>query len=521
MFSNKSPGQGKDTRMSFFRLITRHKTRALFCAIFIVAVAVRIFQFPSHPGGLNQDEASIGYDAWSLLYYGVDRHGQSFPVHLLAWGSGQNALYAYLSMPFVLLFGLNVFSVRCVNLLFGLISLPAVYFIAKAWRGKACALAAMALTAISPWHIILSRWGLESNLFPAMFLLAAWALVGALQGKPRLLALSAALFGLSLYSYGPAYLVVTLFCAAVFAYILVKKLLPPKICAASATVFLLVSVPIYIFVIVNLFQLGDVTLGPFTIPQVQGSRLTAQTELFSGNAPGNLYNNLVLQYDFTDRNALMPYGCFYLISLPFCLLGIISCARERSRFRFVLLAALLSAVCLFFAFEVTNINRVNAVYFPLIIFTAAGLTELIKNKTALAATALSYLLFFGGFCHAYFRPEYREKISSEFFASFGDALLKAEELSGGNVIHVTNAVNMPYIYVLFYNKIPPEQFYATAVIENIDAEYHHVKSFDRYIFSIDGLRGGEPGVYVTRNGEVGDVEGGEVYTFGDFSVVVR
>ena len=46
---------------------------------------------------------------------------------LMAWGSGQNALYAYLSMPFIALFGLNVFSVRAVNLIFSLLTVIAVY----------------------------------------------------------------------------------------------------------------------------------------------------------------------------------------------------------------------------------------------------------------------------------------------------------------------------------------------------------------------------------------------------------
>ena len=48
------------------------------------------------PGGLNQDEASAGYDAYAIFKYGIDRNGIRYPVHLVAWGSGQNALYSYL-----------------------------------------------------------------------------------------------------------------------------------------------------------------------------------------------------------------------------------------------------------------------------------------------------------------------------------------------------------------------------------------------------------------------------------------
>ncbi|MBR2279774.1 MAG: hypothetical protein IJ903_02445 [Ruminococcus sp.] len=78
----------------------------------LLAATVRLVLFGSHPAGLNQDEASIGYEAWSVLHYGIDRNGLSVPVHFIAWGSGQNALYAYLLMPFIALFGLNVVTQR-------------------------------------------------------------------------------------------------------------------------------------------------------------------------------------------------------------------------------------------------------------------------------------------------------------------------------------------------------------------------------------------------------------------------
>ncbi|WP_410513409.1 hypothetical protein PaeBR_02820 [Paenibacillus sp. BR2-3] len=73
--------------------------------LFLLGAAIRILYIGSIPGGLNQDEASIGYDAYAILHYGIDRNGIHLPVHLISWGSGQNALYAYLSMPFILLFG--------------------------------------------------------------------------------------------------------------------------------------------------------------------------------------------------------------------------------------------------------------------------------------------------------------------------------------------------------------------------------------------------------------------------------
>ena len=98
----------------------------IFC-IFVIGFLVRIIAIDSVPNGLNVDEASIGYEAYSILNYGIDRNGKSIPVFLEAWGSGQNALYAYIIMPFVKILGLSAFSVRLPMAIISCISLIVIY----------------------------------------------------------------------------------------------------------------------------------------------------------------------------------------------------------------------------------------------------------------------------------------------------------------------------------------------------------------------------------------------------------
>ena len=81
--------------------------------IFVVGFTVRLIGITNYPNGLNCDEASIGYEAYSLLNYGIDRNGNSWPVFLEAWGSGQNALYMYIIMPFIKIFPWWTFTCRC------------------------------------------------------------------------------------------------------------------------------------------------------------------------------------------------------------------------------------------------------------------------------------------------------------------------------------------------------------------------------------------------------------------------
>ena len=112
-------------------LFKQNKINILVALIFLIGFSVRIIGITDYPNGFNCDEASIGYEAYSVLNYGIDRNGNSWPVFLEAWGSGQNALYMYIIMPFIKLFGLTVLSVRLPMALIGCISLIVMYNLLK------------------------------------------------------------------------------------------------------------------------------------------------------------------------------------------------------------------------------------------------------------------------------------------------------------------------------------------------------------------------------------------------------
>jgi len=196
--------------ISNYLVNTRNQLLVLFLLI-IIGFAVRGFGISVVPSGLNQDEASIGYETFSIMTSGCDRNANSLPVHLVSWGNGQNALYAYLSIPFIYLFGLNVFSVRIVNLLFSCLSLLIFYSLFKSIFGKKKALTALALLSICPWSIMSARWGLESNIFPTLFLLAVFFLIKGIQTSQRYFLASFLVFAISLYSYGTSYLIIPYF----------------------------------------------------------------------------------------------------------------------------------------------------------------------------------------------------------------------------------------------------------------------------------------------------------------------
>ena len=146
--------------------------------IVIIAVVLRLWQLDSVPPSLDWDEASWGYNAYSLLRTGKDEYGKFLPVVTRSLNDYKPALYAYLDVPSIALFGLNDFAVRLPNAIFGILTVLTTYFLVKElFKRRDLALLSSFLLAISPWSIQFSRFahegmvGLEFNLLMILFLL--------------------------------------------------------------------------------------------------------------------------------------------------------------------------------------------------------------------------------------------------------------------------------------------------------------------------------------------------------------
>lgn len=85
------------------------KTQFILLAVMLLIVLFRVYKFWDLMG-LDIDEAMGGYNAWSISKYGVDMMLKPMPVYFYAWGSGMNALYLYLTIPFIKVFGLTLFA---------------------------------------------------------------------------------------------------------------------------------------------------------------------------------------------------------------------------------------------------------------------------------------------------------------------------------------------------------------------------------------------------------------------------
>jgi len=513
-------------------IINWMRQNPLIVLLFLIGAVVRCAAAGGIPPGLNQDEASIGYEAYSILHEGVDRNGNFYPVHLIAWGSGQNALYAYLSMPFIFAFGLNVFSVRIVSLLFGLLGLILFYSIAKAlFQSERGAALAAFFIVINPWHIMMSRWALESNLFPTLALLAVWFVIKAAESsRSRWLYGFTIAMGMSLYAYGTAYFFVPLFAAAVYVLLLAKRLFTARAVFGQGVLLILLAVPIALFVLINRYDWPAISIGPITIPKLTVPRVEEVSSVFSGGGLNRLLEHfnsflqlLVSQNDGLPWNVIPSFGMFYPLALPLALLGIIPLVKQLAS-RFSLAPAIIGVWLLVTAIMASmtdvNINRINIVFFPVIMLAAAGLLWLGNRVKGLVKAAVCVFAFlFAAFCSSYF-TEFPDKISPSFYESFGEAIVYASAETDG-AIYVTNAVNMPYIYVLFYEQISPHEYRDTVVYSNPGAAFQQVTSFGRYKFGTPAIADGENAAYIFHNSSVPDSDGLKVKVFKHYTVIVH
>lgn len=226
-------------------------------------IAIRSIGFGSIPGGFNQDGAMGAVDALALATYGTDRFGNWLPAHFQAWGYGQmSVLLSYLTVPFIKLWGLNSVTARLPMLLASIAGAWALYGLVRDIFGRHAGLLTLLCVAIAPWHFMQSRWALDCNMFPHMFILGLFFLNKGLQ-KSRCLYLSMVFFALCMYAYGVSFYMVPVFLLISCVALLLGRRVSWQQAALAAAVYFGLAWPIYGTMLINFMGWETVTL-PFT-----------------------------------------------------------------------------------------------------------------------------------------------------------------------------------------------------------------------------------------------------------------
>ena len=452
----------------------------ILISIIVIGVVIRVWRFGAVPGGFNQDGAMAAVDGKALADYGTDRFGTWLPAHLYAWGYGQmSSLLSYLIAVFVKIFGLSPITARLPQLLASLMGGVFFFLFVKDVFGKGAGLIAAAFVAIDPWHLLQSRWALDCNLLPHFFMGGLYFLHKGLVGKKKFVYISMIFFGLCMYCYGITIYTIPAFLAAAAVYYIIKKRLDIKTVAISVGVYLLIAWPFLLTMMVNFFKWDTIKLPFVTIQCFSDSVRSNDILLFSdqfitqlGSNFRSLMNTTFLQKKDLPWNDIAGFGTTFLCSMPLFIAGIAGIISVKSDgVKSLAVFAILTGVWAGLLTNNVNVNRINIIYYGVMMFEAVGIyfviTELKYSKWAMAAiyAVLGIMLV-----STYF-TSYADEIGRYFYYGFGDALAEAED-SGAERIYVTaDAQGKGYrgtseIITMFYDKTDAKYFQGKTNVNN-------------------------------------------------------
>lgn len=127
--------------------------------ILAAAFAVRFWDLPAFPNGVQSDEGNNGMEALKWL------SGAPYTPYSEV-NEGQATLFTYLIALSFKLFGVSMTSLRLTSVVVGVLTILAFHFLARESFHPLAALAGTALFALSRWHITFSRIVYELILMP-------------------------------------------------------------------------------------------------------------------------------------------------------------------------------------------------------------------------------------------------------------------------------------------------------------------------------------------------------------------
>lgn len=487
--------------------------------MFVLALGLRVALIGRAPIGFNPDEASFGYDAYSILTTGKDQWGQRFPLVLKSFGDYKSPIYSYISIPSIALFGLSPFSVRLPNAIVGSIAIFAFYFMIREmfeyekskseWftqnyekKKKYISLISAFLFAISPWHIAMSRGAFEANLTTLFIPLGIFFVYKYFNlHKNIYMYLSVIFFGLNLFTYHSAKIITVL----VGAFILLIHFSEIK---KSKTVFFKSAMILMIFVILTAYtffigagsRLADVSIFKLSLASASAERIRAfnnglpdsaarvfhnKYQTFLKTAAGNYLSYLSPQFLFVRGAGERTYGMnddrgvFYWFELPFLLSFLLWLAKNNFGksllviMTWLMISPIPASLAIGPGFAA---NRAVVMLPSVYMFFGIGAYELFFNIAKKYKLISRYfipvfvgvmVLFFISFIENYFFVT-PSKIAKDML--YGNLQI-AQFLRGSErQIIVSRKLSEPHIYFAFANKTNPTSYQTNTLNWNFEAK---------------------------------------------------
>lgn len=511
----------------------------LLGVIALIGIIIRFWKFGDVPGGFNQDGAMAAVDGKALADYATDRFGTFMPAHLYAWGYGQmSSLLSYLISFFVRIGGLNEITARLPQVLASIGGGVFFYLFVKDVFGKGAGLIAAFIAAINPWHLVQSRWALDCNLLPHFFIGGLYFLNKGLTKKMRYTYISMIFFGLCMYCYGITIYTIPLFLAVAAVYYLIKKKLIWQSVLISAAIYLAIAWPFILTMAVNYLKHDTIELPFVTIQYFSGSVRSSDILLFSDNRGEQLVTNFkslmnttLLQKKDLPWNDIEGFGTMFLFAMPFFFCGIIEFIRVKTDgAKGVALLAFLSGVWVGLMTNSVNVNRINLIYYGIMIFIVLGILFTIEEIKVVKWSNLAIFAISGILLVSTYFSSYADTIKGYFYDGFGSALETAEN-SGAEKIYVTADAqgkgywNVSEILTMFYDQTDAEYFQGKT---NVNKGEELLPYSERFTYvsmdsSVVSLASKEDAAFVIMNSDAKyfDTAEYELTPYGNFYAAVK
>jgi 4-amino-4-deoxy-L-arabinose transferase-like glycosyltransferase len=471
------------------------------------------------PPSLNWDEASLGYNAYSILKTGKDEWGRSFPLSFEAFGDYKLPGYIYIDVPFVAVLGLNEEGVRAPSQAAGVLTVLFIYLLVNELsKNKKLALLSSFLLAISPMAIFLSRVALEANLALCFFVVGVYFLIKGLN-KQYWLILSSILLGLTLFTYNsarvfvPLFLIVTVFIFWKQFKTLKFRLVPAFLIFAG--MFLLASYFAFFqdssarYYWVRIVDQGAINYlnesrANSPLPQLLTKLVFNRYTYFVTNFIKNYLSHFSLEFLFlkggTNYQFSIPnVGLMYLFELPFLIIGLYKSLKTKPLGWLALAWFLLAPIPSALTREAPQVLRSIFILGGAQIIVGFGLVvfvdeltkrfKLIKPSLAYGLLAVILLASLGAYLYQYFLvyPKNNSQSWQYGMKQAVDFIKNNPSYSNPQqTIYFSKAYGEPHIFYLFFDQYDPAKYqYSESLVRYSQTNWRWVDRLDNIYFLND------------------------------------
>lgn len=517
----------------------------VFFCIFILALFLRTYKLSSVPPNAHIDEASFGYNAYSIMLTGKDEYGIPLPFTLRSYDDYRPALLSYLMIPFIKLFGLTIFSIRLPSVLFSIVTLIGIYKIiirllslrnierkmkitdnAKIYIG----FCSIFLYAISPWSVFVSRLAIEANVSLAFFVIGLVLFLDYVYiTRAYRLYASFIAFVFAFYAYHGIKLFLPIFLFTLIVIFYKNFLAQKKHFVIALVMFIMLIMP-FIFTLKNTVnvsrfnELNIFTLSKDSLLQISSKRLLYDAQyndvlgkVFDNrrfiDIPvfiSNYFSNLNPAWLYADDSHVLykvpDFGLFYVFEFILFMIGIyfmISQKVYERRIYFLFLAwFFLSIIPAVFTYNTPNAVRIYTILPVFLIIEGLGLYALIEYifrfkhlfiKTVLCVVSISVIaVSILSFFHLYFFTFPHERSELYQYGVIDAFRFAKQHESEYDHILISNqgSLGFSYIYYLFFTHYNPRKYLQTGGTVSGNFFANHV--IGKYSFV-------NPNIYADKN----------------------